>query len=774
MQGFCILSRKLCLPPYLKLWGLFSLFFFFTLQTQAITISTASLPNGNVGTPYTTTIVAALDAGAGEVNACWTVVSQPSWITTITGNGAAFPGCISAGGTTRYPGTQLTITGVPPMAGTFTIDVNVRAFNAGNSPLGNVSQTFSIVVTTVSPVKVMMTLDRSGSMYGLIPGITATGLADQSKWSALKLVANDFLQEFDAVRNEAGDQMGIHFFDDNHLSMQGLTSFGLTSGLHTTNFSTPPPGTLLNFMNANPPLGMTCIGGAIRKAHEQFPAGTNGNIIVFSDGAQNTDPAINAAGNQVVSSLFGFSGNGFSGAALPLNLSSLNGSIPIHTIHLGDVGGAAIMNLVSTTTGGQHFSIQNDGNFDSFLAMWDNTLVSNLRGNSPTLGGVRTGKLPNGGAVSQSFTVDDQAESLVFKLVNFSTGRIKVTIKKDGVTLIDQAQGPLTGIYTITPAMLSKKGLSSFGGNWEVSHDGPSRNYYLSLFVEEEAFRFNTLIGKNMLQPGDTVPLRAELVYNDGSQSYMINDADSVYVILAKPGQDFNDVFAQAKTALQGESPEKKIPAGQLKYDALVAGNKDFLKAITPQSRRIMLANNGDGTYTVPFTDTELSGNYQFLFVIKGRHAKIGNYERIQLVSTVIDFGVADAGKTTFQIQVLDKGNILSITPVNKFGHMIGPNRLSQINVSVQGKPLVLVDQLDGTYTAELPATITGLEQVQVDIKGVTFFNDKLVKIKGAPVGNILEQVQQWLEAHGLPGWLIWVLLILLIVIVVIWRRRKN
>lgn len=772
MQGFCILSRKLYLSPNFKLWGFISLFFLFAVQTQAITITTASLSNGSVGSPYTATIVSALVAP--ETNACWTIVSQPSWITTITGNGADFPVCIASA--TRKPGTQITITGVPPAAGTYTIEVNVRAYDATNSPLGNSSKTLSIVVTTVSPVRVMMSLDRSGSMYGLIPGISATGLADNSKWSALKLVANDFIQEFDAVRNESGDQMGIHFFDDNHLSMQGLTSFGLTSGLHTTNFSTPPAGTLLNFMNANPPLGMTCIGGAIRKAHESFPAGTNGNIIVFSDGAQNTDPAINAAGTQIVSSQFGFSGNGFSGVALPLSLSSLNGSIPIHTIHLGDVGGAAIMNLVSTTTGGQHFSIQNDGNFDSFLAMWDNTLVNNLRGNSPTLGGVRSGKLPNGGAVSQSFTVDNQAETLVFKLVNFSTGRIKVTIKKDGVTVIDQAQGPLTGIYTITPGVLAKKGISSFGGTWEVSHDGSSRNYYLSLFVEEEAFRFNTLIGKKMHQPGDTIPLRAELVYNDGTQSFMIPDADSVYVILAKPGQDFNDIFAQAKADLAGESTEKNIPAGQLKYETLVAGNKDFLAAIAPQNRRIFLTSNGDGTYTAPFTDTELSGNYQFLFVIKGKHAQIGNYERIQLVSTVIDFGVADPGKTIFQIQALNRGNILVITPVNKFGHKIGPNRLSQISVTVAGKPLLLEDKLDGTYEAQLPATITGLEQVQVDIKGANFFNDKLVKIEGAPVvGNILDQVQQWLEAHGLPGWLIWVILILLIVIVVVWRRiRRN
>ncbi|MDX2248678.1 MAG: vWA domain-containing protein [Bacteroidia bacterium] len=744
--------------------------FLASFSARAITIDTPSLPNAAVGSPYTTTITATI-AGA-EVNACWTVTSQPPWITMITGNGAAFPACVGAN---RYPGTQLTITGVPPTAGSFTLELNVRAYDAANNPLGLVSRTYSIVVTTVAPVRVMMSLDRSGSMYGLIPGISATGLADNSKWSALKLVANDFIQAFDNVRNEAGDQMGIHFFDDTHLSMQSLSSFGLTSGLHTTNYTSPPAGTLLNFMNANPPFGFTCIGGAIRKAHEQIPSGGRGNVIVFSDGAQNTDPAINAAGTQIVNTLFGVNGTGFTGAALPLNLSALSGNIPIHTIHLGDVGGAAIMNLVSTTTGGQHFSIQNDGDFDSFLAMWDNTLVNNLQGNSPTLGGVRTGKLPNGGVATDMFTVDNKAEILVFKLVHFGTGRMRVTIKKGGVTVIDQVQGPLTGIYTITPSLLAKKGITDIGGNWEVSHDGTPRNYYLSLFIEEETLKFNALIGNRMHQPGDTVPLRVDLIYNEGTYSSLIPDADSVYVILAKPGQDFNDLFAQAVIDLPIEPLEKNLPAGQLKYDALIASNTTFLQAIKPQNRRILLQNNGDGTYTAPFSDTELSGNYQFLFVIKGKHPQLGEYHRVQLVSTVIDFGVADPGKTIFQIQALDRGNILVITPVNKFGHKIGPNRLSQISVSVAGKPLILVDKLDGTYEAQLPATVTGLEQVKVDIKGATFYDDKLVKIQGAPVGNILDQIQQWLEAHGLPGWLIWVILLLLIVIVVVWRRiRRN
>ncbi|MEZ4824906.1 MAG: vWA domain-containing protein [Bacteroidia bacterium] len=770
MKRFRFLSHENSLVPAFQRLGIIVLFLSVVFSAKAITISTTSLPNGSVGTPYSTTIVAAL--GAGEVNACWTIASQPPWITMITGNGAAFPACIGAN---RYPGTQLTITGVPPTAGTFTLDLNVRAYDAANNLLGNASKTFSIVVTTTAPVRVMMTLDRSGSMFGIIPGIAAPGLADQSKWSALKLVSNDFLAEFDAVRNEAGDQVGIHFFDDNHLSMQSLSSFGTTSGLHTTNYASPPPGTLLNFMNANPPAGMTCIGGAIRKAHEQFPASANGNIIVFSDGAQNTDPAINAAGTQIVSSLFGFSGTGFTGATLPLSLNALNGAIPVHTIHLGDVSGAAIMNLVSTTTGGQHFSIQNNGDLNSFLTMWDNALVTNLRGNSPAIGAIRTGKLPNGGSVSETFTVDDQAESILFKLINFGTGRIQVSIKKDGVSIIENVQPPLTGMYNITKGLLAKKGIASFGGTWEVTQTGPARNYYLALFVEEEAFRFNTLIGNRMHQPGDTIPLRAELVYNDGTQSFMIPDADSVYVIIAKPGQDFNDVFAKASIDLPAEPGEQNIPPGQLKYDALITGSKDFLAAITPQSRRITLTSNGDGTYTAPFTDTELSGNYQFLFVIKGTNAKIGKYERVQLVSTVVDFGVADQGKTTFTIQMLDKGNVLTITPVNQYGHLIGPNRLSQISVVVQGKPLVLTDNLNGTYTAQLPATITGLEQVEVNIKGATFFSDKLAKIDGAPaIGNVLDQIQQWLENHGLPGWLLWVLIIVLVVIVVVWRRIRN
>jgi hypothetical protein len=262
------------------------------------------------------------------------------------------------------------------------------------------------------------------------------------------------------------------------------------------------------------------------------------------------------------------------------------------------------------------------------------------------------------------------------------------------------------------------------------------------------------------LSPGDTLRLQAMLAY-DGQP---LSDTANVKVLVAKPGVDTNDLFAQA--GAPDASPDFPTEAdsdpGQKKYEALIALDSSFVAALAPQTGTLTLSHTGGGNYAGAFTNTEESGIYRFVFRMTGDDAQSGPYERFVMRSVVLDFGEPDASQSTFTIIGDANSRFFRIQPRNRFGHLLGPNRLSQIHITVNGDAVTLTDKLDGTYEAAVPDLpfFDPDPTVTVDIKGSTFYDDDFSGIDGS-------NVTFW------DKYRVWILLLLIAVAIIVFLVRR-
>ena len=129
------------------------------------------------------------------------------------------------------------------------------------------------------------------------------------------------------------------------------------------------------------------------------------------------------------------------------------------------------------------------------------------------------------------------------------------------------------------------------------------------------------------------------------------------------------------------------------------------------------------------------------------------------LRTAVIDFGEADRQKTVIRTVNANAQTVLQFIPKNKFGNLLGPNRLTQVHILLGGKPLALTDKLDGSYEATIPdSQLDGDPKVTITIKGQSYYEGPYSDLAGTG-----HKKHKWLLFIGGP------LLILLI-----WLARPK
>ncbi|MEO1418160.1 MAG: vWA domain-containing protein [Bacteroidota bacterium] len=752
MKFFHAIRHLHPIPSLLKKTGMVIGLLLMLMHIQAQTqITTVALPNGTVGDPYpgTNVLTATPDAGAGGVDIFWSATGMPAGLSI-----------------SPTSGTTVSIVGTPTTSGLSIVEFTAVSLDAGSNPVGTDDIAFiaiDIAPAVGTPVSVMLVLDQSGSMNGSISGLTVTGygteITSNSKWNVLKVVCNDFLAEWDNLRDEPTDQVAIQFFDDTHSQFPGgffdFSALPISPGLNAAT-----SGSLLEYMGdaSNQPSGWTCIGGAIQTGYNDFPGGVqNGNIIIFTDGMQNRDPSVNATGD-LITNVGSPAGTGFDPNPPTLDLTSLGEDVVIHTIHLGDNAAADLMNDVAVASDGSHFSIRNIGGADpatateqlnEFLTAWDQVLVNSLEGLSPKIGDIVYNTMGESDPQNHEFIVDSLADIVLFKMVKFNaSANMAVSITKDGQSLLTATQSEFSEFYRFSRDDMAQFNLD-IAGTWTVTVETPFNGtaYSITQIIEEEAFDFNISIGDQDYEPGDNIPLLAQLAVRGDSTSQTIVDADSVYVLVAKPGEDFNTIFSQATVsgssgnASSGNNPQSDATPGDAKFNALL-NDPSFLDKLKLENRFILLSNEGNGQYSGNFSDTELSGFYRFRFYMRGSNDVLGAYRRLEQVSTVIDFGAPSESNSDVSGNVvtsatatttMPKGTYITYTPRNQFNYFLGPNRLGQIDIRVGGDKAILRDNLDGTYTAFSPIQANEETQISIVVKGKTGFKGLAKEIEGMP-----------------------------------------
>ena len=595
----------------------------------------------------------------------------------------------------------------------------------------------------------MLVLDVSGSMGQTVPGTTP-----KTRMRVLQEAVGVFLTQYQMF-GEATDKIGVTYFDSDRSDFSGGAGLRPMSDINA----------MITDVNNQTPGSATCIGGGILAAANSF-TNAKRNIILFTDGIQNTDPMVDT---DLVIRDTGTRPDGTGFPAPPRDLKADPDKFRLFTIGIGDMSTQSFLdgiakapsncgydgtNLPILTTNGLAMALDNH---------FTQSFVQALDGSSPQLVDIRNIKLTN--SASTKFTVNPSADKVMIKVLadaNIMEGA-SIKIEKDGKDLSSLVR-PVGNSYKIffIDDKLRRRYNVKLGGVYNVTITGQSGQYQVTCMINDEFFYGSASFERESYQPGDSIELVGLLRYD----TFPVINAAKATVWVARPGQDVNDIFAQAGPFdIPADFPiEKGNDPGQSKYEALLALNPAFVEALKPVADSFSLASNPNGRYLGKYGNTEESGAYHFVFRFAGNDSVAGAFERFVLLSAVVDFGTADPAKTDFKIIVRDGKSFFHLTPKNKFDHFIGPNRLQQIRILVNGNPVVLTDNLDGSYDAPVPdLSSVPNPKVEVDIKGAVFYNDDYSKIPNP-------------DQPPLSKYWLWIVLfiVLLLLIFFLLRRRRN
>lgn len=695
--------------------------------------------------------------------------------------GQTFPGLGLSAAMVAADHTLFEIRGVPKASGNFTISVTVRGGAGTTIPCPPMCTAPTSCNTTTNsatlvggvqmhlhvPVDVMLVLDVSGSMNQLVPSGTAAP-PSMTKWAVLKEAVKAFLEAYQAI-GECNYKIGATYFDGSRHDFSGGALVPLSNiGALIADLDTKFPGT------------MTCLGGGILAGYQAFTTDRfNRHMLIFTDGIQNMEPMVDNAlmsGSYMVINDYNIRPDGTGFPAPPLDLKLPAKRFDPHTIAIGDNAVTGLLQNIALApndgapdhdyNGAYYASDETLNLIPDLHAHFTNTFVQMLLAFSPQLIDIR--KINVGtSATATKLLVNASADKVLIRVVGNPErlGEARIQIGKDGKDLSSLVR---TGGRTYKSFFIDTKLIQRYNipihGIYNVRITGPAGEYLVTCLVDDEELEATASLGNSTYAPGDSIHLEGLLRYD----TLPIANATKATVWIAKPGQDVNDLFAKAgQIDIPGNFPgEKDNDPGQSKYEALIALDPTFVAALQPLNDSINLINKSNGQYTAAFGDTKESGVYNFVFRFAGNDSITGPYERFILKSTVVDFGLSDHVKTIFQIISKAGLSYFHLIPKNKFDHLLGPNRLGQINLVVNGEKIKLTDNLDGSYEAPVPAfpIFTPDPKVEVDIKGDPFYNDDYSDIPGSDVSF-------WAKYRL---WIIILLFVILILFLILRRRQST
>lgn len=719
-----------------------AILFFLPTEVYSITITTPGPPTcvvaGEVGTPIPIVTLSTDVPGNNWNEEGITVVSFLSDI-----------------GLSLSPTGQ--ISGTPTVAGTY--DLYVSVLDASDSD--QMDDAYVRICITRPAVDVMLVLDRSGSMSQFVPGLS------MNKWGVLKASVETFLQRLDNW-GASGDQVGAVYFD--HTREDYLV--GGSPGLHPFVDETA----IMTQLNTTiSPSGWTCIGGGILAAYDAFGSNPYRHIVLFSDGIQNRDPSYDMA-TKIIADHNVFTDWTGTTTTPSLNMVSPPNQFKIHSIAIGDNAVTSRMQDIAMANSnplhkGGYLHLNSTSNlYNELHGLFSETFIGMMADFSPALTNRKILEITGNEEEypGTSFRVNNSADKIMITAIGEpgDLNGLEMNVRKGTFSFSNYIEYDDVRIVFFADKMLLDSLGVSIGGQWDVNFSG-RRNVRISVdcMINDELVNYNAVMGDGNVEPGD--PL--ELILSADILGKPITNLTQAQVIVLKPGQDLNDLFSTANSNIDPPSnwtSEPGVNPGQDMYEKLIALDTSFINALIPVEHIHNLNNNGDGTYSFVFNDTEESGLYKAIFFMRGSTPEQGEIERFKIRTRVIDFGIPDEGNTTFNVQNISGSSTFIITPKNKFGHLIGPNRLNQIKLLLDNKRVQLTDNLDGTYQAVVKrGFFKPNPSIKLDIKqtdytqmiGIALYAD----VPGANV-TLLDKIKPW------------VIIVIIIILVIIGLIRRG
>jgi len=530
---------------------------------------------------------------------------------------------------------------------------------------------------------VALVLDKSGSMNDFPPG----ALNGPKKIEILKSAVQNFVGQWELLDAPpgggpewSGDRMGLVFFDS---TAQPQTLVGADP---PANFFLQRGGAnawdaIITKANALVPGSATSIGAGINEGMSQWKNDPKNdlNLIVITDGMQNTSPLITPTGS------------GFLGltpvAGLPQELRKR--FIPIQTIGFGtpaQVDETLLRNISFETSGVSYKAINASTMFDKFGM----TLVAILKGNTASMA-MRHPDTLTGEGPSAAFpvTVDRSPQRVVFTVQwapparqmldldvfppGFSTPAVPTSSKKTAqasIQAFDMARGFNAGKWSVRV----KRDLKS----------GDPVPYLLNVIFLEKHLDYQFSLDNLHAVTGDLLGIRL-LVDWDGKPLTGL-PAGAIKLRVLRQPDGMGNILHASHTKVPGGNTVTPSGDIQTPYDYKIAAlGQSLIDATTPRDVDVIsLTEDGKGIYSATLKDTVVPGTYVFEAVLDWDLPLTGHVMREERLEEDVK-PRADSAATGITLTGDAFGTwTLTVTPRDRFGNYFGPGYASLVQARVR------------------------------------------------------------------------------------------
>ena len=506
--------------------------------------------------------------------------------------------------------------------------------------------------------------------------------------------------------NPADDKTGVTLFNGT------ATPSSFNGGYALIDVNTTNIGTINTYVGNLSDGGSTSMGAGLLSAIADLTDATRRrNIILFTDGEQNTGPMVVKTST----------GSGPMDYNLSINSTILDDQIKIFPIGItAPVPQFMLLEDIARKTHGAAYLtylIEDD-----LTEPMIHSLVMAMKDLCPQLVTSKKGVI-SGSEANEGVSLDNYKHNIAFLVNGFSPENTGLTaeIFKGGLNLTDHAT--LTDLghfkaFLMQLPVIHEGQLIHSGGTWDIKISGSDgQKYGLHVIVDEYQLDYECEILPSQRNSGDPIELAADLSFL--GQPLFNNISVMAYV--ARPGADLGTIMSTrsikdliesrqyilredaryiAKIPIEAYASEAYTPADLKRHHLLE--NIDVLQLLQSIQSRVTLTHEGNGHFTGSFDNTDVTGPYQVLFKISGELPGLGSFQRIELHSTVRGFGTPDPGSS---------GNIyvppclcvparVIMRPVNTFNQFLGPGYAKMIQAEMGGaQPTRIIDNLDGSYT---------------------------------------------------------------------------
>ncbi|MFC2151455.1 fibronectin type III domain-containing protein [Bacteroidota bacterium] len=469
--------------------------------------------------------------------------------------------------------------------------------------------------------KIVMVIDRSGSMDWLIPPTS------NRRWDTLEVAVNGFAAQLQEFRRPI-DSLGLTYFASDVIQPNPANFSKDFNSITGKWFPTPTTATYVanELATVIKPQGWTAMGRGLldakRKLKQVYAPQTKKMVFLVTDGEQNWHELVDPDGVSV------------GGGVDYLNDYSTNprDSIIYFTVATWEAGAQpAILNAIADNSGGEALHAVP---YSSFQSWFTDQLVNMLHDCSPQL--VLSKEADQlSGPVTYTFNLNKHIKKLLFQL---STHNIDITIKKDGVNMTPYAKpvaGSSLNFKKFSFPVNTGSGTIGSEGKWEVTlTNNSSKPYCLTALADDHNLDYTCKLNKKIFTVGDTIKFNTNISY---AGTPITGPVNNVRAIVLKPNDDIGHLLSIYETSLCDTSNDDISSPVSQKYADLMLSDTTFYNALLPDSQQIVLTDLGDGNYTGEFRHTDISGPYNVLFVINGEIPNNGNFDRLKMLSSLVE-----------------------------------------------------------------------------------------------------------------------------------------